>query len=76
MWDGAARRLSYICAGHPPPLVRRVRDAAAEPLDSGLDIPIQVLREYRYGERTVAFAPGDLLALYTDGITEALSSRR
>lgn len=73
VWDGAARELRFTCAGHPPPLVRRAQGGAVETLFTGSDIPIQVLRDYRYSERAITLAPGDLLLLYTDGITEAVS---
>jgi hypothetical protein len=64
-------RLSWISAGHPPPLV--VRDGrlsrtliapAAAPLGIPLDGPSPTVAQE-------SLQPGDLLLLYTDGLTEA-----
>ncbi|HKB08228.1 MAG TPA: PP2C family protein-serine/threonine phosphatase [Candidatus Polarisedimenticolia bacterium] len=67
-FDGRARTLTYSNAGHYPPL--HLRDSGAVHLDAG-GIPIGLLEEARYGEGRVDLKPGDLLALYTDGIIEA-----
>jgi sigma-B regulation protein RsbU (phosphoserine phosphatase) len=34
-------------------------------------IPLGVLRDYEYSNNEITLEPGDLLVLYTDGITEA-----
>ncbi len=64
-------RLTWISAGHPPPVVirdrRRTRSLhgiAAPPL--GVEIPV---REASVSEESLE--PGDLLLFYTDGLTEA-----
>jgi len=64
-------RLTWISAGHPPPLIirdgrltRTLTAPPAAPLGIPLDGPPAVL-----GEETLE--PGDLLLLYTDGLTEA-----
>ena len=73
------RKLSYLSAGHPPMLLRRgaglSRPSAASEkvlaLGEGDQIPLGVLRDYEYSNNEVTLEPGDLLVLYTDGITEA-----
>jgi hypothetical protein len=69
--DIATGELSWLAAGHPPPLVvrddRRTRLLAAPPA-TPLGVPgpaadPSVARE--------SLEPGDLLLLYTDGLTEA-----
>jgi sigma-B regulation protein RsbU (phosphoserine phosphatase) len=67
-WSPAERRLSYVNAGHNPPFL--VRDGSVERLTEG-GIPLGVLPETRYCVSTLTLEPGDLLALYSDGITEA-----
>jgi serine/threonine protein phosphatase PrpC len=64
-------RLTWITAGHPPPLLirdgRRAHVLAAPPAP-----PLGV--DHALGPPTVAaesLEPGDLLLLYTDGLTEA-----
>lgn len=73
MWKPDDRTLRYACAGHPPPLIKRANAGKCAALNTGRDIPIQVLRDYTWTERTIALAPGDVLVAYTDGITEVLS---
>lgn len=67
--DERARTLTYVNAGHNPPVLRRA-DGAVESLDP-TGPAIGVLEEMAYGQVTVALEPGDLLVLYTDGVTEA-----
>ena len=67
--DVVSGRLRYINAGHPPPLL--VRDGrVVRQLSRGRRMPFGVESE----GLTVAeeiLQPGDWLALYTDGVTEA-----
>jgi sigma-B regulation protein RsbU (phosphoserine phosphatase) len=58
----------YLNAGHNPGLLLR-QGGAVEELGSG-GLPIGLLPGSRYEKRTVSVEPGDLLCLYTDGITE------
>ncbi|WP_448639808.1 PP2C family protein-serine/threonine phosphatase [Geodermatophilus sp. URMC 63] len=67
--DVTSGRLRYVRAGHPPPLLLRAGRVVKQ-LDGGLRVP--------FGLETAGVAvaeevlePGDWLALYTDGITEA-----
>jgi serine phosphatase RsbU (regulator of sigma subunit)/CHASE3 domain sensor protein len=63
--------LTYSNAGHNPPYVLRVNgsDAIQELRRTG--IPLGIYAGGDWEQRTVNLAPGDLLFLYTDGITEA-----
>jgi stage II sporulation SpoE-like protein len=69
--DLEAGRLSWISAGHPPPLIirdgrlsRTLTAPPAAPLGIPLDGPPPVVAEE-------SLEPGDLLLVYTDGLTEA-----
>ena len=62
--------LCYCNGGHNPPRVVRA-DGAVEALQSTGDLALGVFSGHEFQEHTVALAPGDVLFLYTDGITEA-----
>ena len=63
--------LRYLNAGHNPALLVRT-DGAVEELRAG-GVPLGLLPRARYAEAMVEMAPGDLLCLYSDGVTEAAS---
>jgi sigma-B regulation protein RsbU (phosphoserine phosphatase) len=67
--DRESDRLVYANGGHLPPLLRRSgrRWEALKPTGTVLGL----LEGATYEERSCRFAPGDLLVLYTDGVTEA-----
>jgi sigma-B regulation protein RsbU (phosphoserine phosphatase) len=69
--DGTNRTLSYSNAGHSPALLV---DANGKHrfVDRG-NVPLGMFRDTRYHEYYLSFEPGDLLVLYTDGVTEANS---
>jgi sigma-B regulation protein RsbU (phosphoserine phosphatase) len=66
--DPAADALGYLNAGHNPGLVVRMDGAVEELCASGL--PLGLLPGARYEYRRIDFSPGDLVCLYSDGITE------
>lgn len=68
--DIRARQLLYINAGHPPALLLRQR-GDCEALSSG-GPPLGPLEAPHYLEGLVHLGAGDVLAIYTDGITEAV----
>jgi sigma-B regulation protein RsbU (phosphoserine phosphatase) len=75
--EPASGRLTYMNAGHNPGLLLHAAPGAeggfeVEELGSS-GLPIGVLPGSRFQARIVTLAPGDLLCLYTDGITEAES---
>ncbi len=61
--------LTAVNAGHCPILIRRA-DGTIEQIDSG-GLPLGILPAARYTESTLSLGTGDLVALYTDGLTEA-----
>jgi sigma-B regulation protein RsbU (phosphoserine phosphatase) len=67
--EPATRTLKYTNAGHNPPLLIRA-DGSVTRLSSG-GVLLGVLATSTYELATVDLRPGDLLLIYTDGITEA-----
>jgi sigma-B regulation protein RsbU (phosphoserine phosphatase) len=70
--DPARRIVSYTNAGHNPPLI--IRGGRAEPLEKGGMVLGADLGE-DYEQADVPLRRGDLLVLYTDGVTEALNDK-
>ena len=66
--DAATGRLTYVNAGHNPPLLLRA-NGTVEPLAAGGMI-LGILPGARYESGEVTLGTGDLVALYTDGVTE------
>jgi sigma-B regulation protein RsbU (phosphoserine phosphatase) len=72
--DSKSGRLTYSCAGHPPPRLLRAADGAVTLIAGASSFPLGMLdNPPRHAEETVELAPGDLLLFYSDGITEARS---
>jgi sigma-B regulation protein RsbU (phosphoserine phosphatase) len=63
---------TYSNAGHNPPIWMRARSGHAYYLNLP-GIALGVVPDVNPREETVALGPGDVLALYTDGVTEALN---
>jgi sigma-B regulation protein RsbU (phosphoserine phosphatase) len=72
--DPNTRTLTYSMAGHDPP--RLIRDGKVISLDENGGLPLGILCDQSYGQTVVTLERGDLLLLYTDGITEAMAPLR
>jgi sigma-B regulation protein RsbU (phosphoserine phosphatase) len=71
--DVPAGTFRYVSAGHNPPMLFRP-DGSRELLDKG-GLILGIMKTMTpYEEGITTFAPGDLLVLYTDGVSEAMSS--
>jgi phosphoserine phosphatase RsbU/P len=71
--DVSSRRLIYVNAGHLPPVILR-RNGAVELMEEA-GVPLGLFEDPRYREGFAHLDQGDVLALYTDGITEAVNDR-
>jgi PAS domain S-box-containing protein len=69
-FDVATGRISYVDAGH----TKAIHAGAGQTrLLEGDNLPLGVLGDERYRQHTVGWQPGDVLLLYSDGLTEAMS---
>ncbi len=73
-YDPVARQLSYVNAGHNPPLLfRRCRDGwQVQRLAEGGTV-VGLLPDSSYEQASVTLVPGDVLVAYTDGVSEAMN---
>ena len=70
--DPKTRRLDYVNAGHNAPMLLRAgggieRMAATGPV-------VGLIEGGRFEQRSVLLAPGDVLLVYSDGISEAMNA--
>lgn len=75
--DSSAHRVTFVNAGHLPPLIyrratSRVEEAAPRDLAG---FPLGVADGIPYEAATVALQPGDVVAVFTDGVTEAKNKK-
>ena len=62
--------LDYCNAGHECPLLN------GQPLEVAANMPIGLFDDFAYEKQETTLTPGDLLFLYTDGLTEARNARQ
>jgi len=74
-FDPATRKLDCVNAGHNPPILLRTGpNGQTETLRLEADGPVVGLLPIApYTEQSMTLIPGDLLLLYTDGISEAMT---
>ena len=74
LWYGtlnyARRQLTYCAAGHDPALL--VRDGKIQELSAG-GMVLGVYPSERYVKEVMQLQPGDLIFIYTDGLSDAVS---
>jgi PAS domain S-box-containing protein len=68
------RTLTYVNAGHNPPVVfRNLTETLEELLPTGIILGAVENREYF--SRTLTISPGDVIVMYTDGVTESINAK-
>jgi len=75
-FDPSTRRLTYVNAGHCPPILLRNSPSGqqVQRLDQGGTV-VGLVPDVPYDQADVDLAPGDLLVIYTDGFSEAMSPK-
>jgi sigma-B regulation protein RsbU (phosphoserine phosphatase) len=75
VYDPGTRQFTYSCAGHNPPQLKRCSLGKVDSLEDVGGPPLGVFNDTEYPQTTLSLRPGDVLVLYTDGITEAMDGR-
>jgi sigma-B regulation protein RsbU (phosphoserine phosphatase) len=73
--DASTHIFTYANAGHNYPLHYRSATGAIDQLQAQ-GIVLGIVPEPRFEQRSVTIEPGDVICLYTDGVTEAMDARR
>ncbi|MDD1729727.1 MAG: SpoIIE family protein phosphatase, partial [Methanospirillum sp.] len=70
--DNNAMSMTYVNAGHNPPLIFRAETKEIDELRP-TGIAIGILDDIPYDQKSVQLHTGDVILLYTDGVTEAVN---
>lgn len=62
--------VAFCNAGHPPPLILR-KDGVVEAIRDVSGVALGVMEDLEYETGSFTLQPGDVVHLYTDGVTEA-----
>lgn len=76
-YNNADKTITYCNAGHNPPLLVRGAGDAREEISwlEPTGSAIGLVEKAEYQEKQTSFLPGDVLVLYTDGVTEAINDQ-
>ena len=71
--DPGKKEFSYCSAGHMPPIRCRAGGEVGDLPQGG--IPVGILPDFAWRDETVRLEPGDVLFMYTDGLSEAKAEK-
>jgi serine phosphatase RsbU (regulator of sigma subunit) len=71
VWDPASGQFSYANGGHNPPLL--IRPNKSSRFLEGSGMVLGVSERARYQNQQLTLEPGELVVMYTDGVTEAMN---
>ena len=67
-------KLKYVNAGHNPPLIKR-QNEKCEFLKLKPGFVLASIEDFKYKEFEIQLEKGEILFLYTDGVTEAINNK-
>jgi len=73
--DPSTGAMTYCNAGHYPPYLLRAHNGGAVESLTGTGMVLGVEKDVKWQQASAQLAPGDVLVLYTDGITDAEDER-
>jgi sigma-B regulation protein RsbU (phosphoserine phosphatase) len=74
VFDPGASSVTYANAGHVTPRVSSAADGRWVPLPTSRGLPLGITsRDTAYPEQTMPFRNGDRVAVFTDGVTDAVN---
>ena len=74
--DPEKNAITLVNAGHMAPLLRHA-DGRVEPVGEEIaGVPLGGSSDLRYEQTTITMAPGDALAVFSDGFSEAMNDQR
>jgi len=73
--DPESRRLTYSSAGHLPLLVRRAGGNVEELGEEIAGFPLGIMADTDYQQAETTLNPGDVVVVYSDGVTDGRNMR-
>jgi sigma-B regulation protein RsbU (phosphoserine phosphatase) len=74
-YDPRTHRLTYVNAGHNPPVILRKSDGACQVFRLDACGPVIGILRQPYKQESFPLEPGDLVVLFTDGVSESMNTR-
>jgi serine phosphatase RsbU (regulator of sigma subunit) len=74
LFDTRTNQVTFVSAGHMPPVLRRASGAIEELQIEGAGLPLGILDDTEYGASTFDISEGDVFLLYTDGVNESMNA--
>ncbi len=71
LYDASEGAFRYINAGHEPPII--IRNNGEIEVPNAADLIIGVVPDYLYNENKIELSAGDVLFIFTDGVTETFN---
>jgi len=73
--DPVQHEATIVNCGHMAPVWRRNGAVIEEPGEDLVGLPLGIMEGVKYRQATIKLAAGDVLAMYTDGINEAMNPK-
>src|SRR5580700_9674827 len=74
-YDPRSLQLAYVNAGHNPPVILRKPSAGGQVLRLETGGPVIGILQQCYQQESFPLEPGDLVVLFTDGVSESMNVR-
>jgi sigma-B regulation protein RsbU (phosphoserine phosphatase) len=71
--DLELNRMTFCSAGHPPLFLRRANGTVEEVGEDISGFTLGIMPDWQYKQLEVDLFPGDVLVIYSDGVTDARS---
>ena len=76
VYDASSKRITVCSAGHAPLAIYRASKKEIEFIDPNAGPPLGILSSVTYADFSLSTEKGDVVVLYTDGVTEARNRKR
>ena len=74
--EPATRKMTMANAGHPPPLLRKGGSKEVLPFEDCIGFPLGAAASVEYPQESFVLDPGDVLFIFSDGVTEAMNAEK